>query len=198
MEDLNKFHPSLRFTYEKSREKNSWMYTANSKFSRRNFPTDIIKSVSEYFKAIKKSHYSQLFSDDTHYNQEDYHRKQPASTQRPGDVPWRSPKGLNVRDLQETFRGLSEDQYKKLMILWKNCFSEVALHICFCFLQEEKIFKSSKRGGIWDVYGAQLRDVHGTKWLDFLKTTVGRRSNRFFKLNSQTHWTYFGGLLETL
>ena len=87
LEDLNKFHPSLRFTYEKSREKISWMYTANSKFSRRNFPTDIIKSVSEYFKAIKKSHYSQLFSDDTHYNQEDYHRKQPASTQRPGDVP---------------------------------------------------------------------------------------------------------------
>ena len=30
----------------------------------------------------------------------------------PGDVPRRSPKGPNIRDLQETFRGLSGDQHK--------------------------------------------------------------------------------------
>ena len=89
LEDLNKFHPSLRFAYEKSREKINFL-DVHCKFQilqETNFLTEIIKSVSEYFKAIKKSHDSQLFSDDTHYNQEDYHRKQPASTQRPGDVP---------------------------------------------------------------------------------------------------------------
>ena len=37
----------------------------------------------------------------------------PADTRRPGDVPWRSPKGSNVRDLQGTFRGLLGDQQKK-------------------------------------------------------------------------------------
>ena len=37
---------------------------------------------------------------------------QPAGTRRPGDVPWRPPKGANVRDLQGTFRGLLGDQQK--------------------------------------------------------------------------------------
>ena len=36
----------------------------------------------------------------------------PASSRRPGDVPWRSSKGPNVRDLQWTFRG----PIQKLMI----------------------------------------------------------------------------------
>ena len=35
------------------------------------------------------------------------------SASRPGDVPWRSPKGPNIRDLQGTFRGLLGDQQKK-------------------------------------------------------------------------------------
>ena len=39
----------------------------------------------------------------------------PAGARRPGDVPWRSPKGLNVRDLQGNFRGLLGDQQKN----WK-------------------------------------------------------------------------------
>ena len=39
---------------------------------------------------------------------EQYGRNQ-ASTRRPGDVPWRSPKDRNVRDLQGTFRGLLGD-----------------------------------------------------------------------------------------
>ena len=34
----------------------------------------------------------------------------PAGTWRPGDVPWRFPKGPNVQDLQGTFRGLLGDQ----------------------------------------------------------------------------------------
>ena len=40
----------------------------------------------------------------------------PTGTWRPRDVPWKSSKGRNVRDLQGTFMGLSGDQYKKLMI----------------------------------------------------------------------------------
>ena len=36
----------------------------------------------------------------------------PAGTRRPRDVPWRSPKGPNVRDLKGTFRRLLEDQQK--------------------------------------------------------------------------------------
>ena len=37
----------------------------------------------------------------------------PAGTRRPGDVPCRSPKGPNIRDLQGTYRGLLGDQQKK-------------------------------------------------------------------------------------
>ena len=79
---------------------------------------------------------------------------------------------------------------QKLTFLWKNCFSEVivlVLHICLCFLPEEQIFKSSERGRPRDVYGTQLLDVHGTKWWDVLRTSVGRRSNMPFKSNSQTY-----------
>ena len=42
--------------------------------------------------------------------------KNPAGTRRPGDVPWRFPKGPNIRDLQGTFRGLLGDQQKKKII----------------------------------------------------------------------------------
>ena len=36
----------------------------------------------------------------------------PAGMRRPGDVPWSSPKGLNVWDLQGIFRGLLGDRQK--------------------------------------------------------------------------------------
>ena len=45
-----------------------------------------------------------------------------ASTRRPGEIPWRSPEGPNIRDLQETFRGLLEDQKKKIDNLMKKVF----------------------------------------------------------------------------
>ena len=129
----------------------------------------------------------QLFSGDTHTSREDYHRKNhPTDTRRPGDVPWRSPKGPNVWDLQATFRG----PIQKLMILWENCFSEVlvlALHVCFSFLQEEQIIKCSTRGLPRDVYRTQLWDVHENKWWNVLRTSVGRWSNVFLELNSQPH-----------
>ena len=111
----------------------------------------------------------------------------------PKDVRWKSSKCLNVkptreptRDPQETLRG----PIQKLMVLWKNYFSEkivLVLHICSRSLQEEQIFKSSKRGRPQDAYGTQFQDVHGTKWSDVLRMSAGYRSNMLFKLNSQTH-----------
>ena len=121
----------------------------------------------------------------------------PAGTRRPGDVPWRSPKGPNVRDLQGTFRGLT----KKLVIKWKKCFLDaivLVLHICYCFLLEKQICKSSKWGRPRDVYGTQFRDVPGTRWWDVLGKSPGRRSCMFFKFNWETYLTYFDRLLETL
>ena len=120
----------------------------------------------------------QLFLGDTHYNREDYHRKLPAGTLRPRDVPWRFPKGPNLKPIRETTRDPQKTlrgPIQKLMILWKNCFSEVivlVLHICFCFLQEEQLFKSSERGRPRDVYRTQLLDAHGTKWWDVWRRSV--------------------------
>ena len=82
-------------------------------------------------------------------------------------------------------------KYKNWSFYRKNVFLEVMslyyISASVFFLQEEKIFKSSKRGHLRNVYGTQLREVHETKWWDVLKMSVGRRSNMFFKLNSQTH-----------
>ena len=89
-----------------------------------------------------------------------------------------SPKCPNIRDPQGTLR----EPIQKLMILWKNCFFRSNSHCVtylFLFLEEEQIFKSSKRGRPRDVYGTQLLDVHGTKWWDILRTTVRHWSNIF-------------------
>ena len=98
-----------------------------------------------------KSHDSKLLSGDTLYSREDYHRKHPTGTQLPEDVPWRFSKGCNTLDLQKV-GGLSGEQYKNWWFCEKNCYSEVrvrVLHICFCFLSEEQIFKSFKWGRPW-------------------------------------------------
>ena len=87
-------------------------------------------------------------------------------TQPAHDAPWRSPESPNVRNLQGSFRGLLRDQYKNWYFM-KKIFSEVivlVLRIGFCFLLEEHIFQSSKRGHPRDVRRTHLRDVHGTKW----------------------------------
>ena len=39
----------------------------------------------------------------------------------------------------------------------------LVLHICYCFLLEKQIFKSSKWGRPQDVYGTQLQVVLGIK-----------------------------------
>ena len=58
----------------------------------------------------------------------------PAGTRRRGEVPRRSPKGPNVRDLQGTFRGLLGDQQKKDNLMKKvlfrynsSCFTHLLL-----------------------------------------------------------------------
>ena len=136
---------------------------------------------------------------DIHFNRENFDRKCPAGTRRPEDVPWRSSKGPKVRDLQGTFRGLSGNLYKNwrfyeiIFFFRSNSPSITSLQryyiidVGFCFLQKEQIFKNSKRVRPRDVYGTHLQDVPGTKWWYVLGTPVGRRSNMFFKFNSQTH-----------
>ena len=76
-----------------------------------------------------------------------------------------------------------------MIIKWKKCFLDaivLVLQICYCFLLEKQISKSSKWGRPQDVYGPQLRDVLGTRWWDVLGTSPGRWSNMFFKFNSET------------
>ena len=113
----------------------------------------------------------------------------PASTRRPGDVPWRFPKGPNVWDLQGIFRGLLGGQHKNWWFNEKSvfkCISPCFTHL-FLFLLEKQIFKSSKWERPRDVYGTQLRDVPGTKWWDVLETSAGRRSYLFLKSYWETY-----------
>ena len=103
-----------------------------------------------------KCHDSQLFLDNTHYNleyyhynREDYCRKHPAVIRRPQTSPEGSLKLLT----SGAYREISGEQYKNGLFFEKNVFSEVivlVLHVCFCFLQEEQIFKSSKWRGLRD------------------------------------------------
>ena len=91
----------------------------------------------------------------------------PAGTQRHRDVPWRSLKGRNVRDLQGTFSGLLENQHKNWWLNQKKCFLDatvLVLHIYYCFLLRKQMFKSSKWRRPRDLYGTQLLEIPGTKW----------------------------------
>ena len=52
--------------------------------------------------------------------------------------------------------GESQGTNTKVDNFMKKLFSEVialVLHVCFCFLQDKRIFKSSKGGRPWEVYG---------------------------------------------
>ena len=100
------------------------------------------------------------------------------NTQPAHDVPGTSPEVLLKVLKSETCRGLSgdsqgintkiDDFMKKLFFRSNSpCITYLQRYyifdICFCFLQEEQIFKSSKRVRPRDVCGTQLRDVPGTK-----------------------------------
>ena len=100
------------------------------------------------------------------------------NTQPAHDVPETSPEGLLKVLKSEACRGLPGDSQgtnTKIDDFMKKKISEVivlALLICkyitslisvSVFLQEEQIFKSSKRVRPRDVYETQLRDVSETK-----------------------------------
>ena len=100
------------------------------------------------------------------------------NTQPAQDVPGTSPEGLLKVLKSETCRGLSGDSqgtntkiddFMKKLFFGSNspCMTYLQRYyifdIRFCFLQEEQIFKSSKRVRPQDVYGTQLQDVPGTK-----------------------------------
>ena len=108
----------------------------------------------------------QLFLGDTHYNQEDYHRKHPIGTRRPRDAPEGPLKVL----MSGTYKGPSGDSQRtntKIDDFMKKLFSRsnspCITYLFLFFLQEEPLFKSSKQGRPRDVYGTQLWDVRGTK-----------------------------------
>ena len=124
------------------------------------------------------------------------------NTQPAHDVPGRSSEGLLKYLKSETCRGLSGDSqrtntkiddFKKKLFFRSNspCITYLQKYyifdICFCFFTGRTNFKSSKQVSPQDVYGTQLRDVPGTKWWDVLRTSVGSRSDMFFKFNSQIH-----------
>ena len=95
----------------------------------------------------------------------------PASMRRPGDVPWRSPKGSDVQDLQETLKGLLGDQQKNWWFHQKRCFLDATffvLHIYYFFYWKNKYLKV--------LYG----DVN---W-----TSMGPSCGMFRGLNNGTFW----------
>ena len=68
----------------------------------------------------------------------------PASMRRPGDVPWRSPKSSDARDLQGTFKRLLGDQQKNWWFHQKRCFLDAivfVLHIYYFFYWKNKYSK---------------------------------------------------------
>ena len=118
------------------------------------------------------------------------------NTQPGQDVLGTSPEGILKVLKSGIYRGPSGDSQgtnKKWWFYEKFFLRSNSPCICFWFLHEEQIFKSSKRGHPRDVYGTQLREVPGTKWWDVLGTFVRPRSNMFFKFNSRTHNSYLAG-----
>ena len=115
------------------------------------------------------------------------------STKPARDVLGMSPEGPLKVLMPRTSRGPSMNSQgtnTKINDLMKKIFLDamvLVLHICSCFLLEKQIFKRSKLGCPWDVYGTQLRDVPGTKWWNVLRTSAGGRQYMFFKFNSQTY-----------
>ena len=99
------------------------------------------------------------------------------NTQPAHDVPETSSESLlkvltsgNYRGPSGDYQGTNtktDDFMKKLFF---RSIRVLVLHICFCFLQEEQIFKSSKRGPLrnpvaghpWDQMIGRSRDVCGT------------------------------------
>ena len=99
------------------------------------------------------------------------------NTQAAHDVPGTSPDSLLKVLMYGTYRepsGDSQGTNTKIDDFMKKLFFRsirvLVLHICFCFLQQEQIFKSSKRGRLkdsvagrpWDQIMGRSKDVCGT------------------------------------
>ena len=110
------------------------------------------------------------FSSDTHYNREEYHRKQPISTGRPRT----SPEGPLKVLTSETYKGPSVDSqktYKKIHDFIKKIFfrsNSPCIISVFLFLQEVA-------GRPWDQMMGRSKYVRGTP------------VKHVYKLNSQTN-----------
>ena len=91
------------------------------------------------------------------------------NTQQTQDDPGTSSEDPLKDFTSGTYRGPSggsQGTNTKIDDFMKKKNSEIivlVLHICFYFLQEEQIFKSSKWERPQNVYGTQLWNVHGTK-----------------------------------
>ena len=84
----------------------------------------------------------------------------PAGTRSPGDVPWRSPKGPNVQELQGDLQGTLRGPTKNRWFDKKKCFLDATafvLHNYYCLQLEKQIFKSCKWGRPRDVYATSCR-----------------------------------------
>ena len=87
------------------------------------------------------------------------------------EILWRSPKRTNVQDLQETFRRLSEDQYKNLWFVEKKLFRSISLCVtCFCFYKKGKY--SEVLNG--DIPGTSTAPTCGTSRAPSYATFYGR------------------------
>ena len=122
------------------------------------------------------------------YNREGYHRKHPADTRRPRDVPWRSPKGPNVKSQGNPQRPSGESQGP----IQKLFFRSNSPCICFYFLQENKYSKVSSNSESINSpcissyflqenkYSKVLSgDIHGTSTGPSCWTSMGLNNGRF-------------------
>ena len=112
----------------------------------------------------------QLFSGDTHYNQEDYHRKHPIGTRRPRDVPEGPLKVL----MSGTYKGPSGDSQRtstKIDDFMKKLFSRSnspCIPYLFLFLYRKNHHSKVLNG-----------DVHGTSMGPSCGTSMGPNDGTF-------------------
>ena len=86
-----------------------------------------------YMPLVEIKHFNVLIDNKPFFGKPAKHNA--AGTQRPRDVPWTSPKGLNIRDVQGTNKK-NVDLMKKVFFRCNSpCF-----HICYCFLLGKQIF----------------------------------------------------------
>ena len=130
-----------------------------------------MNSVNEYFKVIKETWLATIFGWYT-FESKRLSRKHPTGTHRPRDVPWRSPKGPNVRDLPWTFRGLSEDQYKNWWFMRKLFFKGNILSITYLFLLYTEVLNGDVHDTSTELSSGTSMGTNNETSRDVLETSV--------------------------